>query len=234
MKKILMTTLLAGILSVGCNNIPASEMKVEAPQDQTVSLFNGQNFDGWKQVGGKHKYAIENGMIVGTSVANESNAFMTTNQKYKDFELTFDVKLQEPYSLNSGCQIRSIFDPKAANGHLLGPQVEIATTGKAGFVYGEKMMTAEGGRRGWLSTDLKTCKEEQKAAAFKKGEWNHFRILVVGNRYRTWINGVQMTDFENGEMSEAGHIGLQVHSSKGPKVGKTVSWKNIRLRPISK
>jgi hypothetical protein len=59
---------------------------------------------------------------------------MTTKQKYRNFELKFEVKLD--LGLNSGCQIRSILLREGA--HLIGPQVEIAG-GKSGFIYGEAM-----------------------------------------------------------------------------------------------
>ena len=39
-------------------------------------------------------------------VPKEGNGFMTTKQKYRNFELKFEVKLD--LGLNSGCQIRSM------------------------------------------------------------------------------------------------------------------------------
>ena len=99
-----------------------------------VKLFDGKSFDGWFQTGGKHTYEIVDQSIVGISVPKEGNMFMTTKQKYRNFELKFEVKLD--LGLNSGCQIRSM--PLREGAHLIGPQVEIAG-GKSGFIFVEAM-----------------------------------------------------------------------------------------------
>ena len=48
--------------------IPIAVVSVNA--DDWEPLFNGNSFDGWTQLGGKAEYSIENGVIVGRSVAN--------------------------------------------------------------------------------------------------------------------------------------------------------------------
>ncbi|NQU23543.1 MAG: DUF1080 domain-containing protein, partial [Candidatus Nealsonbacteria bacterium] len=40
----------------------------DAPQWQ--SLFDGKDLDGWQQHGGKARYTVEDGVIVGQSVPN--------------------------------------------------------------------------------------------------------------------------------------------------------------------
>ena len=109
-----------------------------------VKLFDGKSFDGWFQTGGKHTYEIVDQSIVGISVPKEGNILMTTKQKYRNFELEFEVKLD--LGLNSGCQIRSI--PLREGAHLVVPQVEIAG-GKSGFIYGEAMKKKDGSRQGY-------------------------------------------------------------------------------------
>ena len=69
------------------------------------SLFNGKTLDGWIQHGGKAKYEIDNGEIIGTSVPNTPNSFLCTEKLYGDFELELEFKV-DPL-LNSGVQIRS-------------------------------------------------------------------------------------------------------------------------------
>jgi len=167
-------------------------------------------------------------MIVGTSVAGEGNAFMTTDETYQNFELKFEVKVD--HRLNSGCQIRSV--PVGKSGHLRGPQVEIAG-GRSGFIYGEVMKKADGSPQKWLSPNLEDEKKEPIQGAFKVDEWNLFLIRVLNDRYQTWVNGVQITDFTFDGMPDAGHIGLQVHGVKHEDlVGKRVRWKNIQLKQL--
>ena len=194
-----------------------------------IPLFDGKSFAGWHQSGGKHKHEVVDGTIVGTSVQNEGNGFMTTDKKYRNFELKFEVKTDR--GLNSGCQIRSV--PVGRNGHLRGPQVEIGG-GRSGFIYGEVMKKADGSPQRWLSPNLADEKSEPIKGAFRVNEWNSFLIRVLGDRYQTYINDVSITDFRFAGMPDAGHIGLQVHGVKKEQdVGKRVRFKNIQLRKLN-
>src|SRR5262249_10909015 len=70
-----------------------------------VNLFNGKDLDGWVQHGGKAKYRVEDGQIVGSSVPGTANSFLCTKLNYSDFVLELEFKVDP--SLNSGVQIRS-------------------------------------------------------------------------------------------------------------------------------
>src|SRR3954451_24825851 len=70
-----------------------------------VDLFNGKDLTGWVQRGGKAKYSVENGEIVGRTVPNTDNSFLCTTKDYGDFILELDFKVHP--QLNSGVQIRS-------------------------------------------------------------------------------------------------------------------------------
>ena len=81
---------------------------------------------------------VEGDAIVGTTVPKTPNSFLCTDKEYGDFELRFEVKVDN--RLNSGVQIRS--QTKGGyKGRLNGPQVEIEASGKngaeAGYIYGE-------------------------------------------------------------------------------------------------
>src|SRR5438874_13614506 len=73
-------------------------------QDAWVSLFDGKSLDGWEIKGGKAEYKVEDGAIVGTTVARSPNTFLCKGP-FSDFLLEFDVLCDKP--LNSGVQIRS-------------------------------------------------------------------------------------------------------------------------------
>src|SRR6478672_4814397 len=55
--------------------------------DDARPIFDGRTLDGWVQHGGKAKYRVENGEIVGTSVPNTGNSFLCTARDYGDFVL---------------------------------------------------------------------------------------------------------------------------------------------------
>ncbi len=190
-----------------------------ALRGQWVDLFDGKTLNGWTQLNGTAKYAVEDGVIVGTAVQGSPNSFLCTDTFYGDFLLEFEVKVDS--SLNSGVQVRSNSYRGYQNGRVHGYQVEIATNGEAGFIYDEA-------RRGWLSTDRR---DPAARAAFKDGQWNTYRVSCVGDRIRTWVNGVPVADVRDG-MDDCGFIGLQVHGVSGPG-GQQVRWRNIRIKDMT-
>ncbi len=198
-------------------------------------LFDGKSLDAFTQHGGKAKYTVEDGVIVGTSVPSTPNSFLCTNKQYGDFILELEFQVDPP--LNSGVQIRSeVFDePKEVQagdktikipaGRVHGYQVEIDPSSRAwtGGIYDE-------GRRGWLN-NLAQNPAAQKA--FKQNEWNHFRVECRGDSIKTWLNGVPAADLKD-SLTPRGFIALQVHGvgNDASKVGKQVRWKNLKIKEL--
>jgi hypothetical protein len=196
-----------------------------------VTLFDGKTLDGWVQRNGTASYRVVDGAIVGRTSEGSPNSFLTTEQGYGDFELEFEVKVDD--ALNSGVQIRSRTEPRstgegadAAAGHVFGPQVEIeASPGLAGFIYGE----ATG--RGWLTPENRRKPHEH----FRNGDWNRYRIVARGPRIRTWVNGQAIEDLMDEEAYRShpdGFIGLQVHGIEQGSGPYEVAWRRLRLREL--
>jgi hypothetical protein len=187
-----------------------------------VELFNGKDLDGWQPINGSAKYEVKDGCIQGTTVPDSPNSFLCTKKNYADFELEFEVKVDA--ELNSGVQIRSQSKPDYQNGRVHGYQVEIAVGGFSGGVYDEA-------RRGkFLNTDPAT---DDVRKLLKKDDWNQYRIVCLGNRIQTWVNGVQVTDLLD-DVTASGFIGLQVHSVGKRADPLRVCWRKIRLRELGK
>jgi hypothetical protein len=202
----------------------AMALLVSAQDDGWVSLFDGKSLDGWEQKNGSATYRVEDGCVVGKTTEGSPNSFLCTKKSYGDFELKFEVKVDD--ELNSGVQIRSASKPDFDNGRVHGPQVEIAVNGDAGFIYGEGLKT------GWITDERK---DPGARAAFKKGEWNKYRVLAEGKTIKTWINDVPVTttvDEKTGMMS--GFIGLQVHGIKKGTGPFEARWKNLTIRELKK
>lgn len=181
------------------------------------SLFDGKTLKGWEQHGGDAVYKVKDGAVVGHSVPNTPNSFLCTKERFKNFELLFEVKVDD--ALNSGVQVRSNIK---GNDRVYGTQVEVeAAPGEAGYIYGE----ATG--RGWLS------KDRSKKDTFKNGEWNKFRVLARGSNIKTWVNGEPVADLDVPEgIKLEGFIGLQVHGVGGREKPLYVSWRNIKIREL--
>jgi hypothetical protein len=190
-----------------------------AGADGWIQLFDGKTLSGWTVRNGTATYEVEDGAIVGTTAKGSPNSFLCTDRYFGDFELEFETKLFDD-QLNSGCQIRSQSIPIYNKGRVHGPQVEISTNGNAGWIYEEAA-------RAWRG---KQKLGPQRRAAFKKGEWNHYRIVALGPTIRTWINGVAIDDHLD-DRFQRGFIGLQVHSVSGDPKWR-VGWRKLRLREL--
>jgi len=199
-----------------------------------VELFNGKTLDGWEQHSGKAKYRVEDGCIVGRTVAGTGNSFLCTKHKFGDFIFEFEFKVAE--NMNSGVQFRSeVFNQEkkvTIDGkvkiipadRIHGYQYEIDPSSRAytAGVYDEA-------RRGWL---CKLDNNEAARKAFKQGEWNTGRIECRGDSIKTWINGVPAANFKD-SMTLSGVFGLQVHAiGKNGVPGSEVRWRNLRVKEL--
>jgi hypothetical protein len=191
-----------------------------AAQEGFTSLLDGRTLRGWERHNGTASYIVEGDDIVGRTSEGSPNSFLCTQKEYGDFELTFEVKVDD--ALNSGVQFRSSVCGKN-NGRVHGPQVEIATNGSAGFVYGEALDT------GWLSEDPR----DDAGSAFKNGEWNTYRVLAKGKRIQTWVNGAPVVDFVDEESGMSrGFIALQVHGIGRGEGPYEVRWRKLMVREL--
>jgi hypothetical protein len=213
-----------------------------------VTLFDGKTLDGWKQANGTATYEVVDGSIVGTTVEGSPNSFLFSEKEYGDFELEFEVKVDD--ALNSGVQIRSRQKTAAdeaasakgkakgkgnprndAAGRVFGPQVEIESSpGQSGWIYGE----ATG--LGWLSPEPNDADPKVNAHShMKNGEWNQYRVVAKGARIQTFINGEAVADLTHEDIFKThpkGYLGLQVHGIKPGTGPYSVAWKNIRIKEL--
>ncbi|MEX2579855.1 MAG: family 16 glycoside hydrolase [Verrucomicrobiales bacterium] len=186
-----------------------------------TDLFNGKNLDGWVQRGGEAKYTVEDGAIVGETVPKTPNSFLCTEKDYGDFILEVEFKVDP--TLNCGVQIRSLSKPDYKDGRVHGYQVEIdpSDRGWSGGIYDE-------GRNGWLD-DLSDNPEA--SYAFKQNDWNRYRVEAVGDRVRTWINGVPAADLTD-DTTAKGFVALQVHGIGNREEKLQVRYRNIRIQDL--
>jgi hypothetical protein len=185
----------------------------------TAPAASGAEPEGWS-VHGKAPYTVEGEDIVGRSILHAPNSFLVTDATYGDFILEYDAKVDP--RLNSGVMVRAESRPDYRNGVVFGYQVEIDSSARAwsGGIYDEQ-------RREWLNS---LARSPQARAAFKIGEWNRFRVEALGNRIRTFVNGVAAANLID-DMTPRGFIGLQVHAvGDDPKMaGLEARFRNIRI-----
>jgi hypothetical protein len=175
------------------------------------SLFNGKDLGGWT-VHGTEKWYVDKGELVCESGADAAYGYLSTNEKYKNFELTLQFK-QEANG-NSGVFFRSSIEGVKISGW----QVEVAPlNAHTGGIY-------ESYGRGWLIQPIPA--DEQW---LKPGEWNTLKIKVINDEVTTWLNGHQIVFLKDEKIGRGeGFIALQIHDGGGIKV----RWKKIRIRVL--
>ncbi|MEM9884298.1 MAG: family 16 glycoside hydrolase [Bacteroidota bacterium] len=180
-------------------------------EPKTRALFNGKNLEGW-EVYGTEKWFVKDGILYCESGKDEQYGYLGTNQEYKDFDLTLEFK--QTANGNSGVFFRSSVEGTK----ITGWQAEVAPTGNdTGGIY-------ESYGRGWLIKPSPKLDD-----VLKMGEWNKMRVRAIGGRVTTWLNGVQMIDFEDEKIGTAeGQIALQIHDGGGIQV----QWRNLMITEL--
>ena len=211
----------------------------QAPPPGFTPLFDGQDLTGWR--GGdtfdhrkllampaeqradqikkwtdtmKAHWRAENGELINDG----EGAYATTEKDYGDFELL--VEYRTVPKADSGIYLRGV------------PQVQI-------WDYTEKEKFPLGSDKGsgglWNNSPGSPGKDPLVLADKPLGEWNAFRIIMVGSRVSVWLNQKLVVDhaiLENyydpshkTSVPIKGPIELQTH-------GGEIRWRNIFIREI--
>lgn len=181
----------------------AQTLSEEERREGFRSMLNGKDLTGWR-IGESsvlpekpsEVWSVENGVI---KLSGKGGPNLGSQWDYEDFEMRFEWRgLREKY--NSGFYIRS-------SRNVGSNQINLAHGGEGKF-FGGKM---KGGPE---------VPKLQKPA----GEWNEWRVLVVGDKVTFSCNGMpawEGTEFE----SKRGYVGLQTE-------GAPLEFRNLRIREI--
>jgi Domain of Unknown Function (DUF1080) len=184
-------------------------------------LFDGKTLTGWKNPYTWGQIEVVNGEI---HLKGDKKFFLITGKTYGDFVFEGDVLLPEGQA-NSGFMFRANVEPNKVFGY----QAEVDGDPKrmwSGGLYDE-------GRRMWFISPIKGNPESEAAFrkragdAFKRNDWNTYRITCKGNKITIEVNGVITTDITDDKDAE-GVIGIQHHGEKG----KTYKFRNLRIKEL--
>ena len=249
-----------------CLSAETSTATTNTPPTGFTALFNGTDLSGWYGWGTRNpaeftamspeeqaeykQKSIEGGLLDGKGkdkgdhlnahwkvedgelVNDGKGLYLTTDQYYGDFELLVDYKML-PLG-DSGVYLRGV------------PQVQIwDSTQKAKFKLG-----ADKGSGGLWNNRRPEGKNPSKLMDKPFGEWNHFRIRMIGERVTVELNGEIVVDdaimdnyfarrqkpplAANGKpvngyfpdpVPARGPIQLQTHGSE-------IRWRNVFVREI--
>ena len=190
-------------------------------EDGFVPLFDGKTMTGWTNPYEWGTIEVVNGEI---HLTGEKKFFVVTDKSYSDFIFEGDIFLPEGKA-NSGFMFRAHVEPNKVFGY----QAEVdgdATRKWSGGLYDE-------GRRKWFISPIKGDKASEDAFraragdAFKRNDWNTYRITCQGSKLKIEVNGVTTTDVEDG-MDASGPIAIQHHGEKGA----TYKFRNLRIKEL--
>jgi hypothetical protein len=201
-----------------------------APPEGFVALFNGRNLDGWKglvadpvkrakmskdelaaaQAKADQRMHDHWKVADGALVFDGKGDSLCTAKDYGDFELLVDWKILKDG--DSGIYLRG------------SPQVQI---------WDPALPVAAGVGSGGLFNNQKNPSKPTSTADKPVGEWNTFRIRMVGDKASVWLNDKLVVDnvvLENywdrsQPIYPTGQIELQNH-------GNTLYFKNVFVKQL--
>jgi Domain of Unknown Function (DUF1080) len=185
------------------------------PPAASAPFFDGKTTAGWE--GLPEYWSVKDGAIVGSTAPGGAkfNTFLCSTRKYKDFELSFQVRLKDGGG-NSGVQIRSEVVDKAKF-VVKGPQADIAK-GYWGSLYGEKM--PEGMLRAANSAEVNKV--------LKPADFNSYSVKCVGQHVTIKVNDLTTVDQDFPALPAEGIIAWQLH--QGPAM--EVTFKDIVFKEL--
>jgi hypothetical protein len=186
--------------------------------DDNAAFFNGKDLTGWE--GLTEYWSVKDGALVGSTPAPNGlkfNTFLCSKKTYRDFELSFQVRLKGGVG-NSGVQIRSkLHEPGKDQYAVAGPQCDIGQV-YWGSLYGEHF----GGM-------MKQAPTEVVKKVLKPDDFNDYFIRCVGKHVTIKLNGEVTVDDDFEKLPEEGIIAWQLH--QGPPM--EVTFKNIRFKDLT-
>jgi Domain of Unknown Function (DUF1080) len=188
------------------------------PQAERDALINKWNAKLIEKNGDTPHWTVINGELVNDG----AGSYATTIKDYTDFELLIDWKMTQ--GTDSGVYLHGapqvqMWDPSMPDPHNFG--------------------TAKGSGGLWNNALTSPGRDPLVRADKPLGEWNHFRIIMVGSRVTVWLNDQLVVDHALLEnyydrmlpkdkrlpIPPHGPIQLQTH-------GGHTWWKNIYIREI--
>jgi len=236
--------LTVGMLACLAVVFPRPAVAEEKGEAGFQSIFDGKTLSGWHVSsktchGTGGRWVVEDAAIVGSQDRPGNGGIVITDAQFGNFELV--VEMRNDFGPDSGIFLRS-----TERGQAYQALVDYHGGGNLMGVYGE-------GLSGGISIRNFTFLDKPSAIRavecpfplpvspekwpdfWKHGQWNEFRMRIVGNppTIRTWINGVQFMEWTDTERRhpDQGGIALQVHGG-GDYTKQFVRYRGIKVKRL--
>ena len=197
-----------------------------APQDEWITLFDGESLEGWKASENTGSWKVEDGAIV--TAGERSHLFYdgdVMDHNFTNFEFSVDVKT-EP-GANSGIYIHTEFQEEGWPAKGYECQVINSAPVTEPGAYREHKMTGSiyAIRNVWKSP-------------VPDNTWFNYRIRVQGKTIQTFINDIPAAEYTepddpyrpesfSGRLLGSGTFAFQCHDP-----GSVVYYRNVRVKPL--
>lgn len=181
--------------------VPPATVSTRPINTAEVDLFNGKDLSGW--VVTECETEVKDGVLL----LKAGEGWVRTENKYADFVLSWECKNLKPTEYDSGVHFRA--ELPAGKAHWPKKfQVNLKTDGEG---------------------NLTSIKSAASTGLYKKGEWNSFKLTVIGNLAELEINGKPAWRTDGIDTPE-GYIGLQSEVT----LGGQFEFRNIKLKELAK
>jgi hypothetical protein len=208
--------LIAGLLSVTIISCQSKNEKsgqvneeMQASTSEWISLFNGENLDGWT-VRGNARWVVRDGILIGQS--DDGQGHIYASPEVTDLEVKGMFRLSDQGGGgNSGLYFRANPPDDNPDGFPRGYEAQICHIQEAftGWLWKPGTPTGE-------ATELLT----------KDGEWFSMRIKAVGDLIRIWVNDQPVMTYQDDEYKK-GFFAIQCHNQ-----GMTIEAKELYYREL--
>jgi hypothetical protein len=160
-------------------------------KNENVSLFNGQNLEGWhgfNKTGEVKNWIVEEGALVCLGAAKgDSGGDIVTDREFGNFELSWEWKVDK--GSNSGVMYHVVEDKKYKAPYETGPEYQIIDD--IGF---------PGKLEEWqkAGADYAMNLPNEKKKLKPVGEWNTSKIVFNNGHVEHWLNGEKIVEFQKG------------------------------------
>ncbi len=213
----------ATLIAIASAQPPTDQTAAGSAETGYVSVFNGENLDGWQLRRAQRKgYVVDKGLLVCPA---DSGGYLFTDRQYGDFVLRFEFRMTE--GANSGVAIRTpLLDKKPA---YEGIEIQILDNPR----FAEKLRPTQ------YHGSVYDVVPAKLGALKPIGQWNEQEILCQGRRIAITVNGKSLVDVDldsiedpvvlkkhPGLQRNSGHIGLLGHGSR-------VEFRNLRIKDLT-
>lgn len=192
------------VIEINAESLLAAQLTAEQLEQGWVRLFDGQSLYGWFVVGNADWQIAPEGVL---KVTRGEPSFLCTSFQIPNYELQLDFRSDA--KTNSGIFLRT------------GPQPQ-----DVGFDCLELNIAPADNPYPTGSLVERKKVEPAELGDFDPTAWHTYLVRVVGKQIQVTLDGKQILQLDDIDVSPNGHISLQHNSGR-------VEFRNVLLRPLN-